>query len=292
MASLKKNNKDLVSNEENKDSFFYKMKNDSKYSAKIQLSAWGIFIVALVIGLNFGNTGSSTSTNSVGNVINSGILLKEENTDKEDSLLLESLKDNYSYDIVINLKKKSINTETNEEVEVDHTVNYKGKSYNKTKEIKKIDDTEKLYYKVDDNYYSMIDNITSLVNDTQVYEFISGNYIEINGIIELINKSSLDHITEYSSGKKEAVYHLKVLSMLSNHQNNEVVEIKVLEENDVLKINIDYSSLFKEIDNSIAECKLEAVITDINKVEEFEVVVSLDDKEVKEDSLQENTDIE
>lgn len=296
MASLKKNNKDLVSNEENKDSFFDKMKNDSRYSAKIQLSAWGVFLLILVAFLNIGSMGNNASSNisgnNVSNVIGGDNDLSDENTDKDDTLLLKNLNDNYNYDTVVKLKKKSINTETNEEVEVDHTVNYKGKSYNKTQEINKIDDTEELYYKVDNNYYSMIDNITSSVREEVIYDLIDNNYIEINYILELINKSSLDHITEYSSGKIEQVYHYKVLSADSSAQNNEVVEISILEENDILKINIDYSSLFKEIDNSITECKLEAVITDINKVEEFEVIVSLDDKEVKEDSLQENIDIE
>lgn len=294
MASIKKN-KNLVSNNEKKDSFFDKMKNDSKYSAKIQLSIWGIFIVILVIFLNVGSMGSNTNTNSVGNIINNSSNLSEENTDMDDTLLLKNLNDNYSYDTVVNLKKKSINTETNEEVEVEHDIHYKGKSYNKNLEIQKtVAEVTDYYYKVDDSYYSVIDNITSSIREEVIYNLIDNDYIEIDSILELINKSSLDHITEYSSGKIEQVYHYKVLSPDSSSQNNEVVEISILEENDILKINIDYSNLFKEIDNSITECLLEATITDINKVEEFEVVVSVDDEEKEEEnnSSQENTDIE
>ena len=281
--------------EENKN-FIDRMKNDSKYSAKIQLSIWGIFIVILVIFLNVGNAGSSINSNNVGNVINNSSNLGEENTFQDDTLLLENLNDNYNYDIVVNLKKKSINTETNEEVELEHSIHYKGKSYNKNLEIQKtVTEVTDYYYKVDNDYYSMIDNITSSVREEVIYDLIDNDYIEINSILELINKSSLDHITEYSSGKIEQVYHYKVLSPDSSTQNNEVVEISILEENDVLKINIDYSNLFKEIDNSITECLIEATITDINKVEEFEIVVSANNEkkeEVKEDSLQENTDIE
>ena len=281
--------------EENKN-FIDRMKNDSKYSAKIQLSIWGIFIVVLVIFLNVGNAGSSINSNNVGNVINNSSNLGEENTDMDDTLLLKNLSNNYNYDIVVNLKKKSINVETNEEVEVGHNIHYRGKSYGKNLEIQKtVTEVTDYYYKVDDSYYSVIDNITSSIREEVIYDLIDNDYIEINSILELINKSSLDHITEYSSGKIEQVYHYKVLSPDSSSQNNEVVEISILEENDVLKINIDYSNLFKEIDNNITECLLEATITDINKVEEFEVVVSANNEkkeEVKEDSLQENTDIE
>ena len=60
---------------------------------------------------------------------------------------------------------------------------------------------------------SMIENITSNVSSDEVYDVISNKYIEIDKILELINESSLDHVTNFSNGKKEYVYHYKVMSL-------------------------------------------------------------------------------
>ena len=40
-------------------SFFKRMKNDSKYKAKVELTGYAIFIIVLIIFLNIFNTGST-----------------------------------------------------------------------------------------------------------------------------------------------------------------------------------------------------------------------------------------
>lgn len=268
-------NKDIKVTEEKKDSFFHKMKNDKKYSAKVQLMGYGILIVLLVLYLNVSSMNSSGSgvNTIIGDINNSGSEIK--NTDKDDTTLLKNVSDNYSYGMVIDIDKKSMNTETEEEIGVEHVIRYTGKSYGNKLEINKVaNEQQTLYYKVDDNYYSKVDNVTSFVKDSNVYDAIDKEYIELDNILKLMDKASLDHVTDYSSGKKEYVYHLKVKDVIVSYQLEDVVEINVEEENGILKIKIDYSNLFKVIDNSILEFELEATITEIGEVEDFEVVVN------------------
>ena len=171
-----------------------------------------------------------------------------------------------------------MDTINNKEVEIEHSISYSGKSYNNIVEINKIKDNNTyLYYRVDNKYYSMIENITSNVSSDEVYDVISNKYIEIDKILELINESSLDHITNFSNGKKEYVYHYKVMSPNSSNSIDNVVEIKIEEDSAVLNINIDYTNLVKEIDSTIVECKLVANVSNIGLVEDFEVIVSEDE---------------
>lgn len=266
-----------VSNEnEVKGTFFERYKTDKKFSAKVQLSGYGVFLLVLIVFLNVGamNSGSTVGNNVIGNTVGSGNLDKE-NASLDDTSLLEKLSNNYNYDIKIDYDKKSMDTINNKELEIEHSISYSGKSYNNIVEINKIKDNNTyLYYRVDNKYYSMIENITSNVSSDEVYDVISNKYIEIDKILELINESSLDHVTNFSNGKKEYVYHYKVMSPNSSNSIDNVVEIKIEEDSAVLIINIDYTNLVKEIDSTIVECKLEANVSNIGLVEEFEVIVS------------------
>lgn len=277
-----------------KESFFDKVKGDKKYKAKVELIGYGIFIVVLVLGLNISSLGDNSNRSDLGNVIDKGSLneREEENTSMDEESLLKKLSDNYSYEVLVNITKKSMNIETNEEVDVESKISYKGKSYGKTKEINYINGNDKsIYYKVDDSYYSRQDNITSLVKDTQVYDVIEGKYIEVDSIKEMINKASLDHVTNFSDGRKEMVYHMLVKDFIVSHHSNisvdEKIEISVIEEGEVLSIIVDYSNAYPYIDESISSCKVDVKVKDIGNVEEFDVVVSRE-----EVSDEENTSIE
>ena len=273
-----------------KDNFFSKMKNDKKYSAKVQLMGYGIFLVILILGLNLSSMGSSGFKNEIGGNVIAGAN-GEENTSLENTKLLDNLSDNYFYDIVIDVVKNSVNTETSEVVNVGMSISYVGRSYDNKLEINKsVMENTSLYYKVDNNYYSMVDNITTLTKDIVIYDVIEAKYIELDEVVKLINKASLDYVMEYSSGKKEMVYHLKVKDVIVSSRSDEVVEIKVVEENGILTINIDYSNLFEVIDESISECKMNITIKDIGKIEEFEVVVSAkEENNIDESNGEENT---
>lgn len=293
--SRNKNKTDNGVVEERNESFFKRMKSDKKYSAKVQLILYGVFIVVLIIYLNLSSVGSDSGS-LMGNNILGNIGNGEENTDQDNTNLLKNLDENYSYNTVIYINKKSVNTENGQEVILEDKLGYSGKVFKNKLEIRKtVGDVSKLYYKVDDNYYSMIDNITSYVKDMVLYDVIDGKYIELDSVLKLIDKASLDHVTEFSSGKKVFVYHLGVKDVIVGDKSDDKVEINIEEENDILKFSIDYSNLFKVIDASIDSCKLEVMVTDIGKVLDFDVVVNPlnnNSNDVNENDNEENTSLE
>lgn len=277
MSKSKRVSSENVNDKETSQSFFQRYKSDKRFSAKVQLTFYGVFLLGIVIYLNVTgvNSGSTNYNNIIGNTVGNGIL-DDENASLDDTNLLEKLSNNYNYDIKIDYKKKSMDITNNKEVDIEHSISYSGKSYDNKLEINK-DNNTYLYYRLDNKYYSMIDNITSNVKVNEVYDVISNKYIEIDKILELINESSLNHITNFSNGKKEYVYHYKVLSPNSSNNLDDVVEIKIEENNSILNIDIDYTNLIKEIDSTIVGCKLEATVSNIGLVEEFEVIVSSDE---------------
>lgn len=259
---MKKNNNSEVQGEK-KQSFIEKIRTDKKYSAKVQLIGFGIFILLLIIYLNV----ISGSSNSNQNIIlgNNSSSLIEESTDDDKTSLLEKVDNNYSYDIVLDIKKK------NSDVEEEKQIHYYGKSYKDNMEInKEMDGNTYLYYKVKDYYYKNGDNL-ELVKESYIYDIVDKEYIELDSILKLLDKASLDHVTDYSSGKREYVYHLRVKDVIVNYSQEDIIEIDILEENGIISIDIDYTSLLKVIDSSILDCELKATITQVDEVLEFEV---------------------
>ena len=239
--------------EVNKESFFYKYKNDKKYNAKVQLTGFGILILFVIISANISNTTNNNyNTNSINTILNKQEEQQEEN-------LLDKIDYNYNYDINVNL------TKINDEI---IKYNYKGKSFNNTIEINK---DNNLYYKVDDYYYRKEENNYILATTDEIYDLVPNNYIELNKIKEYINKASLDHITNYSSGKKESLYNLYLKDILINNKTEDVVTINVIEENEMLKITINFTSLLGITSKEVKECIITYTYTNIDKIEEFKI---------------------
>lgn len=265
----KKNVSNKNSNDEKELSFVEKVKTDKKYSAKVQLIGYGVLIVALILYLNISSLGSNTNNMSNTIISGNGNNRLEENAYEDKSGLLEQLSNNnYKYDVKVDVLRKVNNAdrEENEDIEI----RYYGSIYKNSVLINKEDSSgSSSYYKVDNNYYTKLDNDMKLMDEDDIYNIIDGEYIEIFSILKLLNRASLDHVTDYSSGKKEYVYHLKVRDVVVSYKLEDVIEIEIEEENNILKIDIDYSNLLKVIDEDIVECEVDAVISDIGKVEEF-----------------------
>ena len=296
---LKNENKE-ENNSENK-SFFEKLKTDKKYKAKVELTGYAIFIVVLVIFLNISNIGNNYNYSDI-NVVSDNEKT-EVDIDEENSDLLESLDNNYSYDIKVEVKKGSSDSSQNKDAETVQnqdsdanekqnngdadsleeikTVSYNGKSYDNNIVINKsFDNNNMTYYKVDKEYYTKDGDKFNVVDINSVYDLLDAKYIEIAGVKEYIEKASLDHYTNYSSGKKEYVYNLKVSDVINSFKGDNLVEIDVIIENDTINVKIDYSNLIKINDDSIIECLVTYVYKDIGKVEEFVII-----EEDKEDLL-------
>ena len=272
----KKNEKD---NEKENLTFIDKVKTDKKYSAKVQLIGYGVLIMALVLYLNISSMGSSSN---MGNTIipdinqNSAV---EENASVDKTSLLEQLSNNnYNYDVRVEVERKIDNNDKDNTEDIGS--HYYGSVYKNTILInREANGGKELYYKIDDNYYSKLNDDMKLIDEDDVYSLINGEYIEISSILKLIDKASLDHVTDYSSGKKEYVYHLKVRDIIVSYKMEDVIEIEIEEENGILKIEIDYSNLLKVVNEDIVECELEATINEIGKVEEF---LEIDENNVEE----------
>ena len=237
-------------------------KTDKKYQAKVQLIAGTALIIMLVLYLNI-----SSTTSSYGNItdIKNDIPNQtEEKTTNNKTDLLKEIEDNYEYDTKIKYKQ------TDEEKEL----HYYGKSYKENLEINKEENNHKnTYYKVDSRYYQKNNEEYELIKDEIVYDIIEKEEIELASIKEYINKSSLDHVTDYSSGKKEYVYHLKINDVIKSYQNNDKIEIIVVEENNTLKINIDFTKIVNITNKNITECQIEYTYYNINNVIKFDVLI-------------------
>lgn len=262
--SEKKNNNDNKLKES--DGFFEKLKNDKKYKAKVEILGYGVFILILIIYLNIAGAGSSGSVvNNVNNLENNNSVVNET---EEAETLLERLENNYKYDINVSLTH---DTETLEDIE--EVVCYSGRSYGDSIEIiKSYQETMVSYYKVKDFYYAKDNEEYKIIDEEEVYSFDLGSYIEVADVKKYIEMASLDHVTDYSSGKKEYVYHLKIRDVIKSYTADDNLEISVVIENEILKINIDYSKLISLALEDVSLCKVEFVYTDIDKVEEFKVI--------------------
>lgn len=244
----------------NEDSFLYKFKNDKQYNAKVQLMGYGIFILVVVIGLNISSIGHKGKVPS--NNVN-------QNTYKENTNVLESNTNNYQYDVSMDVKYKNVNDE-----EVSSNIVYSGKKYKDLMEITKLVDGEsKLYYKKDSRYYSKVEEELAFVKDDVIYDIVDADYIEVDNILKLIDKASLDHVTDYSSdGRKEYVYNLKIKDLVVSYQMEDVIEFSIIEENKVTKIGVDYTNLFKVIDKNILSCNMVINISRVNEIKDGEII--------------------
>ncbi len=255
--------------ETNKESFFEKMKTDKKYKAKVEIIGYGVFIVVLILYLNIANMGSSIPSNTVstGN--------SNTNTDLENSNLdlFKELKDNYQYDVEVVVKMN--NVENTDDSLDEQKIHYSGKVFSNNMEInQEYNGESSTYYKVDDFYYQRLstEEEFGLVEVSTIYPLIDSKYIEIAEVKKLIDTASLDHVTNYSSGKKETIYHLMVKDVIRSYQDDDVVEISIVIENDTVTMTIDYSLLMKVINEKIEECQVKFIYTNIGTISEFQVM--------------------
>ena len=265
----KKNIKDEVVEKNEEVSFWERCKTDKKYKAKIELIGYGVLVLFLVIYLNIGSMNSGIG--NVSSIMNDNML--DKNTNEKDSFLngevdlIKKLDDNYQYDVLVNLKHVIDNTE------IESELSYSGKRYDEEVIIDRVINEEKnTYYKIGTLYYSFVDDKYSVIDEEIVYNMLDKRYIELEGLLELLDVASLDHVTDYSSGKKEYVYHLKVRDIDKTYVGDENIEFSLVSDNDILSIKVDYSDLFKVIKKDILECEVEYTYQNIGKIEEFHVM--------------------
>ena len=247
---MKKNN----SNEEQKISFREKMK-DKKYIAKVQLIGYGIFILIIIV---YANVSSKNYNYNNKNTIENSKNNPNITSNVEEKSLLETIKDNYNYDIDVTI----INND-------DTTSNYKYTGFS-TGDVIQINTNDKVYYGKSNEYYELVDNNYTLVSDDTIYS-IDKKYITLDDILNYIKKSTLDHTTNYSTGRTTSTYYLYLKNILPNYMEADYVEIDVEETDDTLTINIDYTNLMKYKDKNIKSYKVKLIYNNIGKVDNVDI---------------------
>ena len=266
---MKKEEKKVNSKENEKflTNFLKKYKDDKKYKAKTQLLGYGVVIIIIILYLIIARTTTPNNKNIVLERKNTINQAQNENDKKpKTEKLFETINNNYKYSINISYILK----EENEEQE--KKIHYEGKVSKENMEIiKEIDDTKNYYYKVNNKYYKKENDTFNTIKEEEIYDIVKKEFIELDSLKNYLNKASLDHVTDYSSGKKESVYHLKIKDIVPSYQDLDKIEINIEEENNILIIKIDYTKLIEITSNHIKQLKIEYTYTDIEATEEFKV---------------------
>ncbi len=253
--------------------FKEKYKNDPKYKAKVQLIGYGVFILFLIVYLNIASMGTkNTKISNTTTKNNDNITTKENNnietkTDKELGQWLKEIGTNYEYNVVVSSKSKNDNGE-----EVDTQTHYWGKTYqNKMTINKEANGTTTYFLKEDNNYYlNELDNYT-LSKKGEVYSELDEDIIEFDMLNLLLKNASLDHVTNYSSGKKEYEYHLKVRDIIKTYQEDTELSYKIVIEDNVVTVEVDYAPMINiaEPEKKQEEYKVTYLYKNMGKIEEF-----------------------
>ena len=259
---MKKEKESQVNNDDTKGTFLDKYKNDQKYKAKVQLIGYGIFILVLVVYLNMANI--NTKEEKTKNTTSTNIPTKENVQEtKELGSWLKEIGTNYEYDVSISLKSKD---ETG--TELVQSIHYWGKcDQNKMIIDREQDGETKYFFKEDNNYYlNEADNYT-LATENEVFSTSPKETVEFTGLKEFLNKATLDHVTNYSTGKKEYVYHLKIRDIIKTYQEDKEIIFNVTIEDSVVTIDVDYSQLVQESLKEVNEYTVKYIYKNNGKIE-------------------------
>lgn len=261
---MKKNEK--RENSSQNETFLEKMK-DKKFSAKVQLIGYGVLIVFLIIYANIASYESgSVSDNTVSSENKKG----DSTIVSDGSNLFGKIDKNYEYEITLDVSMKDVMDATKTTLE--HVL-YKGKKYEDNMIIDIIHGDNSLeYYQVGKLYYQFQDGNYAFVSEDEVYSLVGVEYLSIDSLREYIDLASLDHVSDYSSGKKEYVYHLKVNSIVRSYEKDDLIDISVMILDNVVEVTVDYTNLLGLINQNVIDCKVQYRYFNINQVEEFTII--------------------
>ena len=182
------------------------MRKDKVGRAKLELMAYGIFFLILILFIRITSFigGSSNINNSV---ISSSIIDKIDN--------------NYSYTIDINID--------------DNNYTYTGKVLESNESLtKKVNDTEEYYYVMNSKYYILDNNGNYiLTNKEDIYNIIDYNYLDIKNIKEYLKLGT----------KNNNTYTIKVSDIILNNNSNDTITITeednklIIDYTNILKID-------------------------------------------------------
>lgn len=181
--------KNRKTDEKNKLTFMERLK-DKRERAKIELIAYGIFFVGVII---FTRILGSTSNNI-------------ENNNIEEQSFINKIEDNYEYDIQITINDK--------------IYQYYGKVLGNNSTINLIaEDKQNSYYSMNKKYYVLEEENYILTDEEEVYPYIDYRYLNIKNIKEYINIAT----------KENNTYKIKVKDIIITTESEEYFTINVEE---------------------------------------------------------------
>ena len=157
-----------------------------------------------------------------------------------DNIFIFQITDNYEYNINITIN--------------DIVYNYTGKvlGYN---EVITNNNNNEHYYKKKDIYYKLdSDKGYILTNKKDIYNIIDYDYLDINNIKEYIKLST----------REDNIYKVKVSDINLSNTKEDYITIKIDNINNT--IDIDYTNLFKEKDNTINNYLVSISYSNIDKI--------------------------
>lgn len=183
MKEVKKNNNKYIEK-------IKEMRKDKKGRAKLELMAYGIFFLILILFIRISSF--TISSSSINNTITS-------------NSIIDRINNNYSYNIDIN---------------IDNSIyNYKGKVLGTNESLtKKINDIEEYYYVMNGKYYILDNNGNYiLTNKADIYNIIDYNYLDINNIKEYLTLGT----------KNNNTYTIKVSDIILNNNSTDTITITI-----------------------------------------------------------------
>lgn len=157
-----------------------------------------------------------------------------------DNIFISQITDNYEYNINITIN--------------DIVYNYTGKvlGYN---EVITNNNNNEHYYKKKDIYYKLdSDKGYILTNKKDIYNIIDYDYLDINNIKEYIKLST----------REDNIYKVKVSDINLSNTKEDYITIKIDNINNT--IDIDYTNLFKEKNNTINNYLVSISYSNIDKI--------------------------
>ena len=202
--------------------FLDKWKKDKKYQTKIKLLIYTSFVVIVsIFAISNRNITANNQLEEYDNNLNN----KQEDSVSNNELIEIPQKYNYTINININDKEYEyvgIKTQLEEII------------------TKKDDKNIKNYIYKDGRYYIEENENYILTNETEVYNLISKNYLELSTINVYLSKS-IKQDNQY-------IVYLKDIILVDNTD-----DYIIIEKNDN-KINIDYTTLINNFNKNINKC--------------------------------------
>lgn len=207
--------------------FIEKWKNEPKFKEKVKLIAYTLFVV--IVSIFAISTGRKDSMLNISEIDN-------ETNYKEDTTII-NIPEEYNYTINITINNDYYK--------------YIGKKISNEEKITKIiNDVNTNYLYQQNNYYKQYNEEYVLTNKDEVYDIVDYNYINLDIINQYLSKSKREN-------NKNIVY---LKDIILGNDSEKYITISI---DNNSTVNIDYTELIKNFNESVENYIVEIIIEEI-----------------------------